>query len=53
MISGLQELDPAFSDPTNEPMLLGDSASPATREFKLKRLRFSDANERIPQNGLH
>jgi len=53
MISGLQEVDSALSNPIHQPMLLGDSASPATREFKLERLRLSDANKGVPQNSLH
>src|SRR5579859_5206621 len=52
MVSRLKEVNPVWADLINQPVLLGDSPRPATRQLKPQRLRLADADKGISQNRL-
>jgi hypothetical protein len=52
VISTLEKINPALTDPINQAMLLSNSSRPATRQHILQGFRFSDTSERVSQYGL-
>jgi hypothetical protein len=53
VVARLKEINALVSHEVHQPVLLRHAPRPTSVKVELQRLRFPNAVERIPQNGLH